>query len=191
LIRPGADSSSRARPARAFRLRSATTTDLDAVNAVIERAVMSWELPARVKRLVLPTYRYDQHDMQHLSFVVAEDSERGVVGVAAWEPASPRDLPAGRTGLLLHGLYVDPRQQRGGVGSRLLDIALAAAQEQGFDGLLVKAQPDAAEFFHARGLERLPVEDPDRDYPNRFWKAVARQEAVRVGTRTVAARAGS
>lgn len=188
MIRPGADSSSRAQPARAFRLRPAATTDLDAINAVIERAVMGWALPERVKRLVLPTYRYDRHDMEHLSFVVAEDSERGVVGVAAWEPSSPRDLPKGRTGLLLHGIYVEPRQQRAGVGSQLLDIALAAAQEQGFDGLLVKAQADATEFFHARGMERLPVEDPDREYPNRFWKTVARQES---GSRAHATHGGT
>ena len=86
---------------------------------------------------------------------------------------NPRDLPPGQTGLLLHGLYVDPDRQRAGAGSRLLDTALAAAREQGSNGLLVKAQPEAEGFFLARGLERLPIADPVRDYPHRFWKAVA------------------
>ena len=157
----------------AIRLRPATPADLAAINAVIERAVMTWQLPERVKRLALPTYRYHPHDLEHLNIVVAEHSEHGVIGVAAWEPASSRDLPAGKTGLLLHGLYVDPDRQRAGVGGRLLDAALAAAREQRFDGLLVKAQPEAEGFFLARGLERLPIADPVRDYPHRFWKVVA------------------
>jgi L-amino acid N-acyltransferase YncA len=154
-------------------LRPAMPADLAAINAVVERAVMTWNLPERVKRLTLPSYRYQPHDLDHLHVVVAEAADRALLGVAAWEPASPRDLPAGQTGLLLHGLYVDPNRQRGGVGSQLLDAAMSAAREQGFDGLLVKAQPDAADFFLARGMQRLPVINPDRDYPHRFWKAAA------------------
>ncbi len=156
-----------------FNLRPATPADLDAVNAVIERAVMTWNLPERVKRLTLPSYRYHPHDLDHLHIVVAEDAGRALLGVAAWEPASARDLPAGKTGLLLHGLYVDPDRQRAGVGSRLLDAAVNAAREQGFDGLLVKAQPAAEVFFLARGLERVPAVDLARDYPHRLWKAVS------------------
>jgi hypothetical protein len=38
--------------------------------------------------------------------------------------------------------------------------------------LLVKATQDAQGFFRARGLAPLPVENPQRDYPYRFWKAV-------------------
>jgi predicted N-acetyltransferase YhbS len=154
-------------------LRPATPADLDAINAVIERAVMTWNLPERVKRLTLPSYRYTAHDLEHLHMVLAEDAEGAVLGVAAWEPASPRDLPTGKTGLLLHGLYVDPVRQRAGVGSRLLEAAVSAAREQGFDGLLVKARPEAEGFFLARGLKPLRVADPDRDYPHRFWKATA------------------
>jgi len=159
--------------AAAIGLRPAMPADLAAINAVIERAVMTWNLPERVKRLTLPSYRYQPHDLDHLKIVVAESREHGVLGVAAWEPAGARDLPAGKTGLLLHGLYVDPDRQRAGVGGRLLDAALSAAREQGFDGLLVKAQPAAKGFFLARGLERVPAVDLARDYPHRLWKAVS------------------
>lgn len=154
-------------------LRPAVPADLDAINAVIERAVMIWNLPERVKRLTLPSYRYSAHDLDHLRIVIAEDAERIVLGEAAWEPASARDLPAGKSGLLLHGLYVDPVRQRAGVGSRLLDAAVMATREQGFEGLLVKARPEAEGFFRARGLTPLPVTDDERDYPHRFWKAVS------------------
>jgi len=157
-------------------LRPATPADLDAINAVIERAVMTWNLPERVKRLTLPSYRYQPHDLDHLQLVVAERDDAGIVGIvgiAAWEPASTRDLPEGKTGLLLHGLYVEPTQQRAGIGRRLLDAAVKAAREQGFDGLLVKARPEAEGFFLARGLTPLTVTDAERDYPHRFWMEVA------------------
>jgi predicted N-acetyltransferase YhbS len=155
-------------------LRPATPADLAAINAVIERAVMTWNLPERVKRLTLPSYRYSAHDLEHLHVVLVEDAGNAVLGVAAWELASARDLPAGKTGLLLHGLYVDPAQQRAGVGSRLLEAAILAAGEQGFDGLLVKARPEAEGFFLARGLTPLPVTDAERDYPHRFWQETPR-----------------
>jgi len=159
-------------PGLAFHLRQAHAADLPALNGVIERAIATWQLPERVKRLSLPSYRYQAHDLDHLQLVVAEDMGHRPVGVAAWEPANPRDLPAEQRGLLLHGLYVDPAHQHRGIGSLLLDAAQAAARAQGFDGVLVKAQADANGFFEARGLQRLPVEDAARHYPHRFWLAV-------------------
>lgn len=130
---------------------------------------MTWKLPERVKRLALPSYRYGLHDLDHLQFRVAERAEDGIVGIAAWEVADPNDLPKGNTGLLLHGLYVKPARQHGGIGTRLLGEAMVAVHTQKLDGLLVKAQPDAEGFFLARGLERLPTADPQRHYAHRLW----------------------
>lgn len=159
-------------PTTAFRLRQARADDLPAINGIVECAIATWQLPERVKRLSLPSYRYHAHDLVHLHLVVAENADHALVGVAAWEPAHPRDLPAGQRGVLLHGLYVDPARHRRGVGSQLLDGAAAAAREQDFDGVLVKAQADAHGFFEARGLRKLPVEDAARHYPHRFWLSV-------------------
>lgn len=159
-------------------LRPASKDDLNPINQVIERAVHTWNLPERVKRLALPTYLYTGHDLQHLHIVLAEDSTAGVIGVAAWEAAAARDCPKGRRGLLLHGLYVDPDQQRRGTGARLLAAAAATAREQGYDGLLVKAQTDAEGFFRSRGLQPLAVEDADRDYPHRFWLDLTAQQTA-------------
>ena len=156
----------------AVRLRPATPADLVAINAVIERAVMTWQLPERVKRLAMPSYRYKPHDLEHLKLVVAENGEHGVIGVAAWEPANARDLPAGQTGLLLHGLYVDPNHQRHGIGRQLLAAAVDAARDQGNDGVLIKAQADAEPFFLAQGLQHIESVDPGRDYPHRYWADV-------------------
>jgi GNAT superfamily N-acetyltransferase len=91
--------------------------------------------------------------------------------VAALEEAAPGDLRPGQSGLLLHGLYVDPLYHGEGIGGRLLDAALEMVRERGMDGLLVKAQPDAVGFFQAMGMARLPVRDRERDYPHRFWRA--------------------
>lgn len=155
----------------AVRVRVATVADLPAVNSIVERAVMTWKLPERVKRLGLPSYRYHAHDFVHMHLAVAEDAHGTVLGVAAWDTPDPRDMPAGRRGLLLHGLYVDPQRQHAGIGSLLLDAAAAAARAGDCDGVLVKAQADAAGFFAARGMRLQPVEDPARDYPHRYWLA--------------------
>jgi predicted N-acetyltransferase YhbS len=134
-------------PQPAVRLRPARSDDLDALNDVIERAVMTWNLAERVKRLSLPSYRYHAHDQLHLHIVVAADASGAIVGVAAWEPASPRDLPADMRGLLLQELYVDPAHVGRGIGSQLLDTAAAAACAQGFDGPAGQGPSRRERFF--------------------------------------------
>ncbi len=165
-------------------IRPARLADLPAINRVVERAVMTWRLPERVKRLALPSYRYHTHDLDHQRMLVAVAADAAIVGVAALEEADPRDLPAPVPAQLLHGLYVEPDWQGRGIGTRLLEAALATCRATASDGLLVKAQPDAVGFFQARGLERLPVRDPDRDYPHRYWAPVAScTQPSRAGTR--------
>ena len=151
-------------------IRSAGPGDLDEINRVIEAAVMTWPLPDRVKRLSLTSYRYTSVDLDHLEGIVAEDNRQRIIGIAAWEAADTRDAPRGYRALLLHGIYVDPSYRHQGTGTRLLASAVEAAQSHGYDGLLVKAQEHAKGFFMSQGMQRLEVEDPARDYANRFWK---------------------
>jgi hypothetical protein len=33
-------------------------------------------------------------------------------------------------------------------------------------------QPDAIGFFTAQDLQALPILDPNRDYPHRYWHAL-------------------
>ena len=151
-------------------LRVGTEDDLDPVNRVIEAAIMTWNLPERVERLSLPSYRYGPHDLEHLVLMVAEVAHRKIVGAATWEQADAADVPLGQKALLLHGIYVHPDLQRSGIGARLVRAAERAAGEGGFAGLLVKAQRTAEPFFLGTGFEPLPVEDAVRDYPHRLWK---------------------
>jgi N-acetylglutamate synthase-like GNAT family acetyltransferase len=154
------------------KLRKATTRDLDAINKIIDAAVMTWNLPERVKRLSLPSYHYQSHDLETLEIVLAENSEQQIVGVAAWEPANPGDIPQGQRTLLLHGIYVNPQRYRQGIGRQLLQAAEQAALAKGYSALLVKAQADAAGFFQAQGMQPLEVENEKRDYPHRYWKLI-------------------
>lgn len=154
----------------AITVRRAVLAELDTVNRIIERAVMGWRLAERVKRLSLPLYRYDQHDFETLELQVALSENGHIVGIAAWEQTGPADLE--HTGLLLHGLYVDPDAQRQGFGSRLLYAAEEAARSRGLDGVLIKAQRDAEPFFLAAGWQRLAVDETGSHYPHRLWKAL-------------------
>jgi GNAT superfamily N-acetyltransferase len=158
-----------------LQLRNAQRVDLPQINQVISAAVMTWNLPERVKRLALSSYHYHEVDFAHFGMRVAQRAD-ALLGVAAWEPAYPRDLPEDlkpdARGLLLHGIYVDPEAQRQGIGRVLVAEALHAAQAQGLAGLLVKAQSDAVPFFHGLGWQALPVRDRVRDYEHRYWKTV-------------------
>jgi GNAT superfamily N-acetyltransferase len=151
-------------------LHSADNKMLDDINALIEAAIMTWNLPERVKRLTLPSYRYSEQDMLHLEMVIAR-VDQTISGVAAWEEADSNDTPDSKTGLLLHGIYVDPDLHNTGIGTRLFQAAEQAMQGKGLDGLLVKAQSGAEAFFEKQGMNRLPVDAPNRHYANRFWKA--------------------
>jgi len=84
--------------ALSVKLRPLTAVDLDGANAVIEAAIMTWQLPDRVKRLSLPSYRYDSNDLAHLTLVGAVDEADAIVGVVSWEAASASDTPNGVRG---------------------------------------------------------------------------------------------
>jgi N-acetylglutamate synthase-like GNAT family acetyltransferase len=156
-------------------LRRAGTKDLVAINKIIDAAIMTWDLPERVKRLSLPSYHYKQHDLETLEIIVAEKGTQQIVGIAAWEPANTKDVPQGQRALFLHGIYVAPEQYRQGIGSQLLQAAELTALDRGYDGLLVKAQADAAGFFLAHGMQPLEIENEKRDYPHRYWKLLKKR----------------
>ena len=156
-------------------LRQADTKDLAAINEIIDAAIMTWDLPERVKRLSLPSYHYKQHDLEMLEIIVAEKDGQQIVGVAAWEPANTKDVPQGQRALFLHGIYVAPEHYRQGIGSQLLQAAESTALNKGYAGLLVKAQADAADFFLAHGMQPLEIENEKRDYPHRYWKLMEKR----------------
>ena len=135
-------------------VHKAELQELDAINRLIERAVATWNLPERVKRLALPTYRYTPLDLQTLT-ILAGYRGATLVGVAAWEAVESDALP----GLALHGLYVDPQWWGRGIGTALLARVEQSARERGFARLTVKAQPGATKFFLRHGFQTAPSAD--------------------------------
>ncbi len=154
-------------------IQPASAADLPVINAIIEACVANWDLPERVKRLALAGYFYRREDLECMQIVVACFENGKAIGVGAIGPVPAEDLPAGKTGALLHGLYVAPPDQKKGVGQRLLDWAWKRVDEQALDGLLVKAQADANPYFARQGFSLLPVNNPGRDYPYRWWREAA------------------
>ncbi len=166
------ESEKRHPPARSMiSIRPGSASDLDAVNAVIEACVMTWNIPQRVKRLSMPSYLYTENDLKHLTLFVACESSNKIIGVAALEPAETADLPQVDSGLLLHGIFVQPDVQHSGVGRQLVRKSVEIMRSEQYAGMLVKAQPDAIHFFRKIGFRSLPTRDNHRDYPHRFWLA--------------------
>ncbi len=151
-------------------IRPANKDDLRSINQVIEKALMTWKLPDRVKRLVLPSYFYDEVDLEHFLIFVAAETD-SIIGVASLDTQSQR-VEGNYSALLLHGIFIDPARQRSGIGSQLLEHAEDLIREYKVDALIVKVQKDAEEFFKAKGLKKLAVNDPDREYENQYWKLV-------------------
>jgi len=149
-------------------IRPAQGSDLVGINRVIDAALMTWDLPHRVKRLSLPSYQYNSFDLAHFAIYVAEQHGQ-IVGVVAWD-MDALTIEADRKGLLLHGLYVHPEHQHQGIGTRLFLQAETAVREARLDGLLVKAQKDAEAFYISRGMHKLAVMDSEREFATRYWK---------------------
>lgn len=154
-----------------MQIEQAKQTDLQSINHVITDAIMTWNLPERVKRLALASYLYNELDLKHLNIMVAKH-EKEIIGVVSWETAAIKDTPNNKAALLLHGLYVTPTMQHQGVGKKLLDTAEKAVKEKGLDGLLVKAHAEATRFFIKQGMWEIKIQDPSRDYAHRLWKDI-------------------
>jgi predicted N-acetyltransferase YhbS len=154
-------------------IRPARQADLEVINRIIDAAVMTWNLPARVKRLSLPSYHYNAFDLEHFAIYVAEQDGQ-IVGVVAWDKHA-LVIEGEQQGLLLHGIYVHPDKQHRGIGSRLFRVAENAVQESHLAGLLVKAQKDAEAFYVSRGMHKLAIADSARDFASRYWKPLGQK----------------
>jgi len=146
--------------------------DLDRINVIIKSAIDTWQLSERVKRMSLPLYCYQEEDLMHMQFLIAEIADIGIVGFAALEETDTTELPDTQRAMLLHGLYVDPFYHSQGIATQLVESAELSACKSGVNGLLVKAQTDSAPFFDKKGFIKLTVEDYSRDYGYRYWKKI-------------------
>jgi N-acetylglutamate synthase-like GNAT family acetyltransferase len=155
----------------AMYMRPANADDLDKINQVITRAVMTWNLPDRVKRLSLPSYHYDKLDLQHFRILLAFIDDR-LAGVIALDHEHSGEQLAYKS-ILIHGLFVVPELQHKGIGTRLFQEAERVAHKQSTQHLIVKAHKDATGFFTAMGMTKLAVTDEVRNYADRYRKRIS------------------
>jgi GNAT superfamily N-acetyltransferase len=140
--------------------------DIDAINGVVSRAIQTWDLPDRVKRLALPSYLYTSADCEHMA-VRGARHDRKLIGVLALEPVSSAQHAAAHT-LAIHGLYVEPSWHRAGVGTLLLQTAVTHAEEHGCRRLVAKAIRHSRGFFIRQGFDEAPAGAAGSGYPHTF-----------------------
>ena len=143
--------------------RQAQLQDLDAINLVVENAVMNWPLAERVKRLSLNVLTYDATDFQYFTGYVAVSNDM-ILGFALWDANSPAAL--------LHGLYVKPKMQSKGIGTQLMDLVIGAAKEHGKSSILVRAERVSCHYFERQGLNKIK-DTSDNPYPYLYCKKIA------------------
>lgn len=142
-------------------IRKVNSNDLADINQLISAAVNTWNLPERVIRLSLPGYHYTVDDLDHLQIFIATHQQQ-ITGVIALEDISQHDS------VLLHGIYVSPQCYHQGIGRSLFQYAVKQACEQGYRQLQVRAQADASGFFQTMGMQKMAVENQQKDYLNRY-----------------------
>jgi len=153
-------------------IRAARLNELQEINHVIESAVMSWDLPERVKRLSLSSCQYDEQDLMHMKLFVSVNSQEKITGMYALDEADPRDVGKDESALLLHGIYIKQESQRQGIGNVLFTHAQDQICSANKTGMLVRAQPSAVGFFYSQGMIERPVRESDTGYPFLLWKEI-------------------
>jgi GNAT superfamily N-acetyltransferase len=160
-----ADAGSKTLPERCTVARLGIS-QLDDINGVVTRAVQTWDIPARVKRLAMSSYHYHPADLDHMVLLGAR-RQHALAGVMALEPAAADEEEDGAT-LAIHGLYVEPCVQGTGVGSCLIQAAVNHARNRGCRRIVVRAVRQARGFFASQGFQALPTGTDRTGYPHAF-----------------------
>lgn len=145
----------------AVAIRPAQRSDLDAINAVVDAAVMSWARAAQVGTASLPDYAYRAIDLDLSMLLLVVGSQRHILGVAACGSAGPGDAQPGSNALRLDGPYIHPDHHHQGIGLQILAEASALARRQGRDGLLMTPRVHGEGFLHAMGVQAAAELRPD------------------------------
>jgi N-acetylglutamate synthase-like GNAT family acetyltransferase len=145
-----------------FHLRAAATGDSSALSALAWRAKAYWgysasQLEAWRSDLEIAPQSIEAH------WTLCAESGDGLVGVVQLKVAcGAADI--------LH-LWIDPEAMGQGIGTTLLDAAIAHCKQLGLSHLAIDADPNAEAFYAARGAARVgevpaPIDGaPDRVRP--------------------------
>lgn len=148
--------------------------DLSQIAGIIASAIDAWPASTRFKRAALPILAYDEQDLADHEILLVRELNRPIA-VGAWQTEAGIPDPDDRTSTLLHGLYIAGETQTQGLGRRLQETIARRAQEAGFNGLHVKAERFARDYFVRCGYRQLQShEQPAAShaaYPYWFWQA--------------------
>ena len=100
-----------------------------------------------------------------LAFVVEEDGEIVAHTMLSWVGLEGRDVDV----LILTPMSVRPDRQRQGVGAKLIEAALNAADERGEPVVLVEGVPSYYPQFGFRSATELGFERPDPRISDAAW----------------------
>ena len=154
------------------RIRAATAADADELARLRWNFSQEWHDPveseeAFVRRMAGEVRRYLASG--EWSIWVAEDpaSARRLIANAFLQRVDkvPRPYPRPASWGYVTNVYVDPAWRDQGVGRAVMDVAIAAAREEGLDTLLLWPSPRAVTFYEragfapATGAMELPLDE--------------------------------
>lgn len=136
----------------AVAIRPAHRSDLDAINGVVEAAVLSWARAIHLKPGTLPDCRFSAADLDRCMLLLVVGSQRHILGVAACGCAEADDTDPADNPLRLDGPYVHPDHHRHDVGLQIVAEASALARRQGRNCLLVQPRVHDEQFLPVMGM---------------------------------------
>jgi predicted N-acetyltransferase YhbS len=126
-----------------LRIRWSTSADLPALTDVFARASLS-NVGDRDALLAHPEALVLEGDGIAEGLIRVATNGDDIVGFATTVPVD---------GVLdLQDLFVDPDWMRQGIGRHLVQDAAAIAEQRGFEGIAVTANPHASSFYDALGF---------------------------------------
>jgi GNAT superfamily N-acetyltransferase len=135
-------------------LRSSVGRDFEAIDEMLARSypkLLKNDYAPSVMVTAVPLIsRANPALVRSGTYYVAETAEGEIIGAGVWTPA--RD---GRSAGEVRHLVVDWRQQRRGIGRRLMLGIFAEAKLQGIGRLEAQATRNAVPFYEAMGFDSL------------------------------------
>lgn len=150
-----------------LKIRRARAAETGTINGIVERAIDTWPISGRVKRLTRPLLRYNAADLEQFELLAAVEPSAGMLGIAAWSP-EPTSLS---TKACLHGLFVDARWHRHGVGHALLCAVVEQARHRRRELLVLRTTRTAENFFLRHGFQPN-LREPIPLYPRQLQRAL-------------------
>ena len=143
-----------------LRFRNATPADIETLSDIARRAKAVWGYPAAWMeawrdQLTIQARELEQDDIRVATLA---DAIVGFVSVGRVDEASKTE---GRSvGEICH-MWIDPENQRGGLGRAVFDEALCICRDRGYELLRIDSDPNAIGFYMKMGCRVIGTVSAD------------------------------